>query len=182
MSNVQRSPYTQGSFQGIMEKIQKDKYGAVSILCKEIRRHITGLKAGGLSGSESDFVTTSEVAMAVIEDHVQQLTVLFFPYMQDLAQKEASRHDCNTCSGTCALQHSKQLTDLQVQVQRLKEQVMGPVHVALQVYDTIDHDQLKELYAKMTSLYSMASCLLYEEEECLLPGIAQAQKKIYAKS
>ncbi len=141
-----------------------------------------------LEGLESQLVTSQYTTLCnklinEIRDDLKKRKDIYIPYINSLAGKVVSEHNCTHCAGGCKLNHDMQVPELQASHQRIKNILNRLNMVSLPLYsDTIYPDTYRVLRNQMALIENMLTELLFLEEHYLIPKIVAAQKAINAGS
>ena len=105
---------------------------------------------------------------------------LYMPYFIELSEKNATGHDCSTCSGRCDMQHTAKMIELEISLEKLRntiDYVDGEIANLLNAQAAGDMIRLQSLMRQMTGL---AKELIGLETKSLVPKLKEAQMKINA--
>lgn len=109
-------------------------------------------------------ITDSKEALMSISNIIGVRQQSLLSYLQTLAEKSSTGHDCSNCPGRCDMGHAQHLMDI-------KES-----HIAINGH--ISGIDMNELADELQQLTNLVTELVRIEEQVLVPKIWDAQRKI----
>jgi hypothetical protein len=105
------------------------------------------------------------------------------PYLNELAEKSTSGHDCAQCSGKCDLQHTMRLYEFN----RSIEKVLNSTEYIYTEFEHVykgfgDNTEIRSLHSSIMLLNHFLRTVLAMEVAVLVPRIKEAQREINARS
>ncbi|MBS1687716.1 MAG: hypothetical protein JSS96_03265 [Bacteroidetes bacterium] len=169
------------SLQALKERINKDYYELVKLISRHIREYTEYIKLKQHEAYGQTIAKQCEALASIAHNYVTDRINIYLPYLEELTDKEATGHDCATCSGRCDAQHSLKLLEFTASLNEIKQTFRQLKSAVLQEYK--DHGRaLKILIDEVTLLDDVINELFHVEETHLLPRIKSAQNNIHARS
>lgn len=163
-----------------VEKLDVECYHTIEGLCKIAKKQAAKLSALEVHQTTSQYVPLCIKLIEEIETCITYRKERLIPYIQKLAEKDATGHDCGNCTGgACKLQHSNELMELEDSHRKIRETLYRLQMAVLPLYsETIYPDAYRILRNQMALLESSLTELFFFEGTYLVPKIIEAQKNI----
>jgi len=144
-------------------------------------RKITLLHNGDVHQTVTLYTTLSKKLTDQVGEYMRLRHLALVPYLQELAAKKDTGHDCRSCASSCGMRHTEQMDGIReahtkirttlgllssIETPMAHESLHGPAYRQL-------HDEIDEIDTLLTALFNL-------ENTMLLPKMAEAQKAIYA--
>jgi len=169
------------SLHALKEGINKDYYELIKLISKHIKEYSEYIKLKQHEPYSQTIAKQCEALADMAHTYVTNRINTYLPYLDELTDKEATGHDCATCSGRCDAQHSIKLLEFTASLNEIKKTFRQLKTSVLQEYK--EHSRaLKILIDEIILLDDIINELFCIEEEQLLPGIKSAQNNIHARS
>jgi hypothetical protein len=167
----------------LAERLSADYYNAVAALCEKAEKQAVRLKVLETNGPTSPYTTFCAELLKEVQQYIAPRKDELVPYLQKLAEKSATGHDCRSCKNGCSLQHELKLAELKETHAHLKDLLTRIQMVSLPLYtETIYPDAYRVLRNQIALIENNLTELYFLEEAYLIPKVAEAQKSIYAPS
>lgn len=173
-------------FSGLLElaeRLNEDYYTSVDNLCRNAYNILSRLEQKEEHTSTILYISMSKKFLEQLREFTILRKEIMVPYIGELNKKALEKHDCNTCSGKCTMQHTTQVAGLKESHQKIKEILYRLQMVALPLYSDIQYPaEYKKLRNEIMIIDTSLTELFYLEEACLIPKMIEAQRSIHAYS
>ena len=165
------------------ERLRQECYDPLEKLCESTQKQVHKLEGLEPQPATSQYTTLCDKLTTEIIDCLKARADVYLPYINSLAEKVISDHNCSECTGSCKVNHDMQLMEMKASHANLRTIINKLNMVSLPLYsDTIYPDTYRVLRNQMALIENMLTELLFLEEHYLIPKITDAQKTINAGS
>lgn len=166
----------------LLDQLSEEWYDVILASCAKTRLHQNNLLK--LEASEpSQYLEQCDSLLHETEQYINSRKERFTPYINSLAEKASTNHNCANCTGNCKLNHDLQLWELRNSNRGIKEILNGLQMLSLPLHsDTMYPDAYRVLRNHVSLLESDLAKLFFIEESFLIPKVIEAQKLINAGS
>lgn len=166
----------------LLEQLSVEWYDTILAACTKTRLHLTNLLKLEVN-EPSQYLQQCDSLLQETEQYIASRKERFTPYINSLAEKAATKHDCANCTGNCKLNHDMQLWELRNSNRGIKDILNGLQMLSLPLHsDTMYPDAYRVLRNHVSLLESDLAKLFLIEESFLIPKVIEAQKLINAGS
>ena len=158
-------------------KLRTDYYDLVGILVGHVDDHCNYLASKQISKDSAVYRALCGELITDIKKCLAYRVDELIPYLNELAKKEETGHNCSSCTGRCDMQHSARLLEYMASLEETKATFHKIRAVVSEEYATGD-SELNILRNEMVNLDNALNELFLIEELSLLPKMKAAQKNI----
>jgi hypothetical protein len=165
----------------LAEQLNAEYYQVIDNLCRSTKKQASRLRELETQQSTSQYVGVCESLCADILLFLENRKENLLPYAQKLSERQATGHDCRSCTGVgCNLQHDVQLIDLKQSHSQVKSFLHRLQMSSLPLYsESIYPDAYRVLRNQMAIVENGLAELYFLEEAYLIPKVIEAQKGIH---
>ena len=172
----------------IIRQLNKEYFDEIEAHCNKATDYAFKLKVDALTGKTGNSSTTDiyvNMCLGFLQDvklSINERRDNIIPYLNELAEKVNTGHDCSQCSTGCTIKHNNKVPFIQASQVRTKEMLTTLERIAVPVYDNISDSELYELLRKeMVIIQTAVIEMFYIEESVLIPKILEEQKTIHVR-
>ena len=167
----------------LMSYLEKEYYTRIEAHCSTAAGYISELLGTDTHQTTSLYTSLSEKLIGQVGQYIRLRRHALMPYIQELLEKEESGHDCRSCSSSCTIRHTAQISGIREAHAKMRETLGGLRSVASPMLEGLAEGSVRHnLNAEMTKLDTVLTALFHGEESLLIPKILEAQGAIHAHS
>lgn len=167
----------------LADKLNINFYAIIEALCLNARNQLANLKMLDIHKVTAPYTKLCEELLNKISAHLEYRRNALLAYINDLGNKADSSHDCSTCSGRCDMEHASHVMQLKESHQDVFNAIYRLKAIEMPLYVNAPYNSVYRILCnEMMLIDEMIAELFYLEEQGLIPGILESQKKINAGS
>ena len=131
----------------------------------------------------ADLIGHARAFATEVRSYLKERVTTQIPYLNELAEKSSTGHDCAQCSGKCDLQHTMRLYELNKSIEKILNATEYIYTEFEHVYKSFgDNTEIRSLHSAIMLLNHFLRTVLATEVAVLVPRIKEAQREINAHS
>jgi hypothetical protein len=181
MLNGKHVAYTAFTLKPFVEKLIREYYNALEVLCKNGVAQAERVKSLEMDTAASEYAQLCCEVIREIDQHIRDRKEKFIPYILELTEKVETNHDCSACREGCKAGHNMQVFQLNASNDTAKK-ILNRIQLStLPLYShTMFPDEYRILRNRMALIEMNTTELFFLENTYLIPKIIAAQKAINA--
>ncbi len=179
MNQLLLGGYEKYDLVSLIEKLDENFYQTTDSLCLKSFAMVNELKQIEFNQANSNYILLYDKLVHEIANFIQTRKQYFMPYLRELYAKDATNHNCATCSGRCSMQHTSKLIELKESINWVHNVLDKLQMMSLPLYSETKYTETyKALRSEMAALENSLSELFFIEETYLVPRVSAAQTKM----
>ncbi len=174
--------YVQYSLQDLIQRVKDDYYIILTLLSGQAKEYSTMMENTQLGNKEKLFFQINREWATELNAYIEYRNETILPYLQQLAEKEYTGHNCGQCSGKCDMQHTARIIEFTHTIDNVKGLYTSYSEKLSELREVNYSDRYKAIATTMDFLNEYAHQLWRIELDCVLPKMKMAQKNINAHS
>lgn len=171
------------TLESLLSYLETAYYNRIEVLCEKVELNIAELNTGEESQAAALYISLSKKLLGQVKQYIRLRRFALLPYIHELLDKEDSGHDCRSCSTSCSIRHTAQISGIKEAHNKIKESLYRLQSVAVPIYQKpVQADAYFAMRNEMMLMDTTLTELFYLEESSLIPKVIEAQKNIHAHS